>query len=176
MLILQKVTVREANNLHLNPSLIVSPEEDFTQVVKRFASSPELRGVFVADAGNRLIGVITRADLLDWTQAKLGISLGAKAGNLQKVLRLASLMNADTAGDVMHSDSHRAAVSLDDTLARALRLMAELDLIVLPVVDDDYRIIGDLKLSELLLRSTGQADGQPQFTEQVMAQPQPVVS
>jgi CBS domain-containing protein len=42
------------------------------------------------------------------------------------------------------------AVKPDDSLAHALRLMIELDLIVLPVVDKANRVVGDLKLSELL--------------------------
>jgi Mg/Co/Ni transporter MgtE len=63
---------------------------------------------------------------------------------------LISLIHASTAGQVMRSDSHRAAVKPDDSLAHVLRLMIELDLIVLPVVDKANRVVGDLKLSELL--------------------------
>jgi CBS-domain-containing membrane protein len=151
---LQKLTVRDAYNLDLSPALIVGPDEDFSQVIKRFASSPELRGIFVAGADQQLLGVIARTDLLDWARAKLGAILQGPIRDIDKTLRLVNLMRASTAGQVMHPKSSRAGVKPEDTLSLALRRMIELDLIVLPVVDGDNRIVGDLKLSELLARVT----------------------
>lgn len=152
MIILQKLTVKDAYHLDLSPSLIVGPDEDFSTVIQRFARLPQARGIFVADAERRLLGVITREDLLDWARVKLGDFLQLSPAKRDKAYRFAGLMRASTAGEVMHPASHRAAVKADDTLARALRLMIELDLIVLPVVDDANRIVEDLKLSEILGR------------------------
>jgi len=152
MIILQKLTVKDAYHLDLTPSLIVDPDEDFSQVIKRFASIPEARGIFVADEDRHLLGVITRSDLLDWARVKLGAFLHTPPANREKTLRLITLMNASTAGQVMHPDSNRAAVKADASLAHALRLMIDLDLIVLPVIDETTRIVEDLKLSEILGR------------------------
>jgi CBS domain-containing protein len=112
----------------------------------------------VADGDGRLLGVITRTDLLDWARVKLGAALQAPLPTLEKKLRLISLIHASTAGQVTHPDSERAGIKPDDSLAQALRLMIELDLIVLPVVDEAKRSIGDLKLSELLLRTGEEED------------------
>ena len=147
---LQQYTVRDACDLDVRPPLIVGPEEEFSAVIGRFASHPEVRGIFVADGKERLLGVITRTDLLDWARIRLGTALQTPIPDTDKAIRLAALVQASSAGQVMSPESRRAAVRPDDTLAHALRLMIELDLIVLPVVDETGRITGDLKLAELL--------------------------
>jgi CBS-domain-containing membrane protein len=157
MIHLQKLTVRDAQNLDPCPSLIIGPDEDFSRIVQRFADLPELRGIFVADTEQRLLGVITRTDLLDWADAKLGPLLQVYSSNRERPIRLASLIHASTAGEVMHPDSHRSAVKPDDSLAHALKLMIELNLVVLPVVDETNRIVEDLKISELLARAAEEA-------------------
>ncbi len=153
MIALRKLTVKDACNLNLSSLLIVRPSEEFSQVIQHFANHSELRGIFVADTEGRLLGVITRTDLLDWTRVKLGAIFQAPLPARDKTIRLLSLMRASTVGEVMHPDSQRAAVKLNDSLAHALRLMIELDLIVLPVIDEANQIVGDLKLSQLLARA-----------------------
>ncbi len=151
MLTLKKLTVRDAYNFDPHPSLIVGPDEDFAKTIQRFANLPELRGIFVADSEKRLLGVITRRDLLAWARVKIGPPEGILSSfKVEDTIRLINLMHASTVGQFMHPDSHRSAVKLDDSLAHALRLMIELDIIVLPVVDETNRIVEDLKLSELL--------------------------
>ena len=150
MILLQKLVVRDAYQRDLTPSLIVSFDEDFSLVIKRFANQPEARGIFVADEARHLLGVITRRDLLDWARVKLGSALQLKWSTKSQAFRLITLMHASKAGEVMHSESQRAAVKADDSLAKALQLMIDLDLVVLPVVDDANRIIEDLKLDEIL--------------------------
>jgi CBS-domain-containing membrane protein len=152
MLVLQKLTVKDAYHLDLRPSLIVGSDDNFSDVVQRFASQPDARGIFVADSDKHLLGVITRTDLLDWAKLRLGAFLHISQADRNKSFRFISLMHASTAGEVMHPDSRKAAVKADDSLAHALRLMLELDLIVLPVVDDSNRIVEDLKLDEILGR------------------------
>lgn len=160
MITLQRLKVKDAYHLDLIPSLIVSPDEDFIEVVRRFAGRRQTRGIFVADADKHLLGVITRTDLLDWARVKLGAVLQAPVPTREKTLRMAGLMHATTAGQVMHPDSHQAAVKADDSLAHALRVMIELDLTVVPVVDEQNRIIEDLKLDEILARIVEEDDKQ----------------
>ena len=51
---------------------------------------------------------------------------------------------------LLQPDTKKAAVIANDTLAHALRMMIETDLIVLPVIDESQHIIGSLTLSEVL--------------------------
>lgn len=153
MRILEELTVGKTLHSNQSLSLLVGPEDEFTTLVLRLSRQPELRGAFVVDDHQCLLGVITRTDLLDWARARLGFSLQAPWQGAEKTLRLASLINATTAGQVMHKDSSRAAVTLENSLAHALRLMVEMDLIVLPVVDGDRRVVGEVKLSDILARA-----------------------
>jgi CBS domain-containing protein len=59
-------------------------------------------------------------------------------------------VRAGTARDTIHPDSKKAAVRPDDPVDRALKLMLEVDIIAIPVVDDENQIIGDLTLSRVL--------------------------
>jgi CBS domain-containing protein len=147
---LKRLTVRDACSFDPNPSLIVGPDEDFAEIIQRFATLPELRGIFVVDNEKHLLGVITRTDLLDWARVKIGDPVEMLSTPVEDAIRLISLMRASTVGQFMRPDSHCSAVKLDDSLAYALRLMIKMNLIVLPVVDEANRVVEDLKLSELL--------------------------
>ena len=148
---LKNVTVKEAYTFDQTPSLIVKPEDNFVDVVRLFSDQPELRGIFVADESCHLLGVITRRDLLDWARIQLGATFHAPDEHwLKEDVRLYELMRASSAMEVARPDSTDAAVRLDDPLAEALRKMLVIDLICLPVIDDDGVIIGDLKITELL--------------------------
>jgi CBS domain-containing protein len=153
MQILEELTVGEAYHPDRSPLMLIGPDEEFANVVQRLARQPDLRGAFVVDDEKRLLGVITRTDLLDWARAKLGASLQAPFHGAEKTLRLASLINASTAGQVIHSSSNGAAVTEVDSLAHTLRLMVALDLIVLPVVDGFRRVIGEVRLSDILAQA-----------------------
>jgi CBS domain-containing protein len=148
---LKKITVEEAYNLDKTPSLIAAPQDEFIDVVRRFAEQPDLRGIFVAEEDCRLIGVITQRDLLDWARIQLGASFYTSEEHwLKEDVRLFELMRASKAEEVARPDSASAAVHVADPLSEALRKMLVLDLSCLPVIDDNNIIIGDLKLSEIL--------------------------
>ena len=151
---LKRLTVQDAYTMDKTPSLITNPDDDFSDVVRRFAEQPELRGIFIADGEWRLLGVITRRDLLDWARVQLGASFYAEKEDwLKEDVRLFELMRASKAQEVAHADSAEAAVLLNDPLSEALRKMIVLDLICLPVVDDQGIIIGDLKFTEILYQA-----------------------
>ena len=151
---LKKITVAEAYNLDKTPSWIAAPDDEFTDVVRRFAEEPDLRGIFVAEEDCHLIGVITRRDLLDWARIQIGASFYTSEEYwLKEDVRLFELMRASKAQEVARPDSASSAVHVNDSLSEALRKMMVHDLSCLPVVDEDNIIIGDLKLSEILLQA-----------------------
>lgn len=150
MITLQNLKVDGAYRLDDDYPSLVKPGDDFSQVIHNFAQNADLRGVFAVDKEDRFSGVITRSDLLDWARAKLGAFFLNPLTDTDKTLRLANLIGASTAGDVLRPETKIAAVFANDTLAHALRMMIETDLIVLPVIDESQHIIGSLTLSELL--------------------------
>lgn len=155
MNILSKLKVRELCSPAGETLLVVPPEAEVGQIVREFAAGAELRGIFVADHEDRFLGVITRIDLLDWARVRLGASLYPPYRDLEKIMRLASMIRASTAADILHPGSAQAVLQHDDSLTLALRRMIELDLIVLPVVDAEHRLIGELNLSAILAAGLG---------------------
>ena len=150
MIILQKITVKEACRLDDGHPLLLKTTDEFSQVISKFAHDAELRGIFVVDEEARFLGVITRTDMLDWARAKLGAVTLKPLTDMNKTIRLVTLIKASLVGDILRPETKEAAVQVDDTLAHALKVMVDTDLIVLPVVDDQQKIIGRLRLSEVL--------------------------
>jgi CBS domain-containing protein len=131
-------------------SLIVREDECLADVLRRFSEESWLRGIFVTDAEGRFCGVITRTDMVHWARLRLGTALRSVAGIGENMLRLATLVQADRAADAIHPNSQTAKVSLSDPLDLALQIMIRTDLVDIPIVDDDQRIVGDLLFSDVL--------------------------
>jgi CBS domain-containing protein len=147
---LQKLFVKDAYHLDHEDPILVRMTDEFGQVIENFALHTELRGVFVIDDDNRFLGVITRTDQLEWAQAKLGAILLKPLTDMDKTIRLITLIGTSSVGDILRPETREAAVFTGDTLAQALRKMIETDLIILPVIDESEQIIGSLTLSEVL--------------------------
>ena len=147
---LQKLTVKDAYRIDDENPILVKLTAEFSQIIYNFAHHAELRGVFIVEDDNRFAGVITRTDLLDWARAKLGALFLKPLTNTEETIRLASLIDASTAGEVLRPETKKAGVSAQDTLANSLRIMIETNLTVLPVINESQHIIGNLTLSELL--------------------------
>jgi CBS domain-containing protein len=131
-------------------SILVSADEPLEDVLRCFAQDSSLRSIFVTGEAGQFTGVITRTDLLNWTRLRLGTALRTPNPEPDSIIRLAQLVGAGTARDAIHPDSKKAAVHLDDPVDRALSLMLEVDIIAIPVVDDENQIMGDLTLSRVL--------------------------
>jgi CBS-domain-containing membrane protein len=145
--------VKDAYQLEDEDPILVRLTDEFSQVIHNFAQHAELRGIFVVDEEDRFLGVITRTDQLEWAQAKLGAILLKPLTDMDKTIRLITLIGTSSVGDILRPETRAAAVFTSDTLAHALRKMIETDLIILPVIDKSQKIIGSLTLSELLNRA-----------------------
>jgi len=135
-------------------SLVVEEGESVHSLIEKFSDQPELRGIFVIDEESRFKGVITRFDLLNWTRFKLGGGFERRAllGDSREeiIMNIIKYTHSTTANDLIRTDSHNAYVKPEDDIILALNLMLSLDLITVPVLDEKGKIIGDLKLTEIL--------------------------
>jgi CBS-domain-containing membrane protein len=147
---LQKILVKDAYHLDDEDPILINVTADFSHVIQNFALHCELRGVFVVDDDNRFLGVITRTDQLDWAQAKLGAFLLRPLTDMDKAIRLITLIGSASVGDILRPETKNAAVLVDNTLAHTLKKMIETDLIILPVIDEARQIIGSITLTEIL--------------------------
>jgi Mg/Co/Ni transporter MgtE len=153
MIKLEKIIVKDTIRLDDDRPILLKLTDDFSQVIKNFAQHIEIKGIFVVDDDDRFLGVITRTDMLDWARAKLGTILYKPLTDMNETIRLVTLIGASKVGDVLRPETKDAAVNQYNTLGEALKIMVDIDLIVLPVVDESNHVIGRLRLSEILDRS-----------------------
>ena len=145
---MQTIYVAEVCEQSEMQALVMDREMSLTEAVKEFATNHNLRGIFITDAEDRLVGVINKQDLLKW----VGLQLNQWAkGEPMSIGQMRRLVNAQKVSDLVAPGSESAALYLQDTLADALQKMTAFNLADLPVVDDNGRIINDLRLSEILL-------------------------
>ena len=152
----------------LNVRDVFDPEETFSVVVletmplaeaiSRFAHEPRLRAVFLIDSRLRFAGVLTRRDLLRWARYRLG---GSFQDDWPSATGLLRLVTAASVKDLAQGNWDTLGVKLDDSLDEALHQMTAHDETILPVLDDEGKILGDLRLSEILLKALeeGRLDG-----------------
>ena len=128
-------------------SLIVGKDTPVEEVVKSFAENTTLRGIFVTDEKNQLVGVITRQDLLTWAKTMTGVP---RAKNLDEILDIVRVAHSKTAGEMVRKETKNAAVKLSDDINTAIDKMTQLELVDIPIIDEKGKIIGDLLLSKVL--------------------------
>lgn len=145
----RKLLVNDVYNREKMHSLLVNEKESIDKMVKKFAEEPSSRGVFVVDEEKTLIGVITRADLLMWAKYKLGAGI-ASTRIFVPISEIRRYLYSTTVEEVMSKNSSNAFVGPDDDIISALNLMISYNLVDVPVVDQNRKILGDLKLSEIL--------------------------
>ncbi|WP_455277880.1 CBS domain-containing protein [[Eubacterium] cellulosolvens] len=128
-------------------SLIVNEEEKITEIIKHYAEKASLSGIFVVDREQKLKGVITRDDLLQWAKFKIGADIGSDVFAIEEINRY---VYSTTAKDIMHKYSAEAYVKPEDSLDLALDMMLNEDTLAIPVIDKEKKIIGDLTFLEVL--------------------------
>ena len=151
---MKPLRVKDVHEAAGTVALLVNESNSLEEVLRRFSQEAALRGIFVTDDSGRLAGVITRRDLLDWIRLRLGTAL---QGPLTQdgIMRLAHLVRVGTARDAIHPGGEEVSIRPDDPLDQALQIMLDSDIIALPVIDDEGRILGDLTLSDVLRHLLG---------------------
>jgi len=146
---MKTILVEDVYRLHGMSSVSVTEDIPMKDVVSRFASDSSLRGIFLVDSRHRFAGVITRADLLKWSiirllRGKIDIVSAAEAQRL---------VFATKAKDLRREDWVLLGVREDDSLQTALNQMIDSEEGIIPVLDSKGKILGDLSLSEVLLKA-----------------------
>jgi len=144
-----RLFVRDVFHSEPSFSLIVEESTPLKDIIRSFAEREELRGIFVVDRQRKLSGVITRSDLLVWTRMKFGLKGSEDFFQWRNVFEVAQ---ATIAKNICCKDSDQSFVHPDTPLEDALIVMQDRDLIDVPVVDKERRILGDLHLSDILVK------------------------
>ena len=145
---MKTITVGEVYRIHGTATDIVRDDTPLEKVIERFAKEPGLRGVFVIVSGKQFSGVVTRSDLIRWTHYSLFGGRGRQDISISDFYRV---VDAVRVKDLMNPGMKALAVKETDSLQTALDKMLDYEEDLLPVVDNDYRVLGDLRISEVLL-------------------------
>jgi len=146
---MKTILVKDVYELHGTATESIPEDTSLEYIIGRFAREPGLRGVFLIDERRRFSGVITRADLMKWAHLKL---FSGKGRHDMAVSDFFHIVDAKKAKDLVSGDPNAITIKETDTLQVALDKMIDHEEDVLPVVDKERRILGDLRLSEVLLK------------------------
>jgi len=144
---LTSARVSEVFRLHGTASAIVPEDSALSGIIVRLADDPSLRGVFLVDKQGRLSGTLSRVGLLRWAHLQLFRGRGRHRASVSEFF---GIINADKVKDVARGDPGSLSVRENETLQAALDRMIDHEEDVLPVLNSQGQIVGDLRLSEVL--------------------------
>jgi CBS domain-containing protein len=146
---MEKMKVGEIYQLHDTASAQISREASLEDVIHRFATEPGIRGIFLVDEERRFAGMVSRTAIIKWAEFQL---FGRWQGGLRSsdINELAGTLKARY---LATGDAKSVGVRAGDSLGQAFDQMMRLGEDIIPVLDDGGRIIGDLMLSEVLLKA-----------------------
>lgn len=144
---MKTVTVAEVCQQTPLQSLVINERTPLSWVIHEFASQHTHHGIFLVNEQQQLTGIINNQDLLQWGRLHLDLPLPTSSVTLGQVRRL---VLAQQARDLARQGSAGAAVREADTLDGALTRMHQHNLTAIPVLDEQGRVVNDLRLSEIL--------------------------
>jgi CBS-domain-containing membrane protein len=147
---MKPILVEELYHLSEPASLSVPEGTPLQEVVARLAQEPDLRAIFLVDSQQRFAGTIRRADLLKWLYFQLFGRLGVEKGSTGEIIHLAF---ATRAKDLARGDWRYFGVKLCDTIQDALERMIAYGDAIIPVLDNEGKVLGDLRVTEILMKA-----------------------
>ena len=147
---MKTILVKDVYQLHGTATDIIPEDTSLEHIISRFAHEPGLRGVFIIDARQRLSGIVTRADLMKWAHFQLYGGKGRYELGISEFFRI---VDAKKAKDLARRNGRSLGIKETDSLQNALDKMLDVEEDVLPVIDNQGKILGDLRLSEVLLKA-----------------------
>lgn len=144
---MRRITVGEIHDTHTPASRSVDANTPMESVVRTFATSAAIQSIFVVEDDGRLVGAINRLDLLRWVAVKI---VGGEASRSLTVGNIRRIVFAADASDLARRAPSVPSISVETDLAAALRMMMDSGEPVVPVVDKHGKLVGDLRVSEVL--------------------------
>lgn len=147
---MRKILVDEVYQLSETASLSLPESTSLEEVVNRFAHESGIRAIFLVDSRQRFTGMVRRIDLLKWIYLQLFGKTGGETASTGEILRLTF---AKQAKDLARGDPTTMGVKPEDNLQTALNKMILNGEAILPVLDDEGKIKGDLRTTDVLLKA-----------------------
>jgi CBS-domain-containing membrane protein len=155
---MQKILIEEVYQLSESASLSLPEDTPLEELVERFAHERGIRAIFLTDSRGRFSGMIRRIDLIKWIYLQLFGRTGGEKASTGEVLRLTF---AKKAKDLARGDSSTMGIKPTDTLETALNNMILHGEAIIPVLDKEGKILGDLRATDVLLQTLEMGNDSP---------------
>jgi CBS domain-containing protein len=147
---MKTIQVGEVFRLHGDASIKVSEDVSIEYVLAYLGQEQHIRGIFLVDEAQKFKGVISSADIRKWVHIEL---FGGKGRHEIPISTFYRIAGAKKARDLASSDYLSLGVRETDSLQTALDKMLDYEEDIIPVLDSEGHILGDLRLSEVLLKA-----------------------
>ena len=137
----ENIKIKEARMLVTPNPLFVHEDETLDNVAKALIANPRLKTAYVVNDDLQLVGEITLGALV---KQEFKDIIPTSSFEYFDALEF---IGKDVAKDIM---SRSVSVSDEDTLKTTFAKMYEYNLLELPVVDENKRLIGNIDMLELL--------------------------
>lgn len=147
--IIRDMPVAEAGKLITIDPVVVDSGASLLEAANAMSKSPSAHVAAVVSSTGHLLGLAPLRILADHIFFGIMPELfyGAAAGDIDKSLDFGKMANVHNISDIMIEP---VAVKNSDTVGRAYRLMNKHAITGLPIVDDNFHIVGFIGLLELL--------------------------
>lgn len=134
-------------------TLSVNEDQAIEKAIRQFVKQPDVHTLFIVDDNGKLKGLVKLHYILNWVKLKLNLDISSRS-NMRvtgafQAFEVMKLCQSQTIGDII---SETVAVKEEDTLDQALHIMLQEQLVELPVVDKAGKLVGEVKLTQLLAR------------------------
>jgi CBS domain-containing protein len=140
--------VKDAYQEHGTSTITIEENTPLKDIISIYANQPKVIGIFLVDDDEHFSGIVSKFAIQKWAQ----FQLSDKWQGDSSCSEISSLIESVQSSAVARTGK-TMGLKGEDTLEKAFKLMVDLGEDVLPVVDAEDRIIGDLTLSEILLKA-----------------------
>ncbi|MFL6715254.1 MAG: CBS domain-containing protein, partial [Burkholderiaceae bacterium] len=113
----------------------------------------------VVDRGNRVVGIITKADFVAHAKANTYARLGRGLQTLLQPIRHTHSIKPEVVGQIMHADVRTA--HQEQPVVELVPLMSDAGLHSIPIVDEERRLVGMITQSDMIATLYEKNLGQP---------------
>ncbi len=139
----EELHVKDVSDLCVAEPSVVQAGDPVWKIVAALVENPTNRAVYVVDTDNKLLGTISFRDIVRVTNARLG---ARRKGVTAFVQYLKDVFQEGVEG-LMRKP---VRVKISTNLIEALRRMEEFKMNDMPIVDENEKLVGELKGLEIL--------------------------
>jgi CBS domain-containing protein len=144
---LEKIFISDIHKIFGTKMKTLPLDATLEDAIRIFASETSLSGICLLANNENYAGMITRMDLLKWSHLQFTDGHGIHGVAISEYYRM---IDARKAKDLVSRASGDYYVKESDTIQTALDKMIDSEEDIIPVLNAQGKILGDLRLSEIL--------------------------